>query len=96
MPTVLGFSRDAGDVHRANVDLMAIAWDGTYKGVGHLSNTLEVALDPESYQKVLQNGVTAREEIELKPGTYTLRIGAIDRASQKIGTVDVHLVVADH
>ncbi len=93
---VLSFSRDAGDVHRANVDLMAIAWDGAYKGVGHLSNTLQMALDPETYQKVLQSGVTAREEIELKPGTYTLRVGAIDRASQKIGTVDVRLVVADH
>jgi len=33
------------------------------------------------------------QELDLKPGSYTLRLGVLDRGSQKIGTVDVPLTV---
>jgi VWFA-related protein len=92
----LSFTESPKNLQCATVELVATAWDSEYKDAGHLSNTLEMALHPDTYQEVLQNGVTAHDDIELKPGTYTLRIGVIDRASQKIGTVDVPLIIPEH
>jgi hypothetical protein len=42
----------------------------------------------------MQTGFPAHQELELKPGTYTLRLGVIDRGSQKIGTVDLPITIA--
>jgi VWFA-related protein len=92
----LSFTESPEHLQCATVELVATAWDSQYKDAGHLSNTLDMALHLDTYQEVLQNGITAHDDFELKPGTYTLRVGVIDRASQKIGTVDVPLVIPEH
>jgi len=46
---------------------------------------------PETYAGVLKRGFPGHIDLELKPGKYIVRLGAIDRNSQKIGTVDVPL-----
>ena len=92
----LSFAENPENLQCATIDLLATAWGSQYKDAGHLSNTLDMALHAETYQEVLQNGITAHDDLELKPGTYTLRIGVIDRATQKIGTVDVPLIIPEH
>jgi hypothetical protein len=75
------------------VDFMVTAWDKNYKDAGHLSDTAELTLGAEAYLKLLQTGLPLHQELELKPGAYTLRLGIIDRGSQKIGTMDVPLTI---
>jgi hypothetical protein len=48
---------------------------------------------PETYQNIFKTGFPGHLELELKPGKYVIRLGAIDRNTQKIGTVDVPLEV---
>ena len=46
-----------------------------------------------SHESVLSNGIPAHQLLSLKPGTYTLRVGVIDRASQQVGTLSVPFVM---
>jgi peptidyl-tRNA hydrolase len=50
----------------------------------------------ETYRTMLQSGIPAHQELELKPGKYRLRLGIIDRATNKVGTLDVPLTVANN
>ena len=52
------------------------------------SNTVQANLPAAQYEDALRNGLPVHQEIELPPGQYELRIGVMDRASQKIGTVE--------
>ena len=76
------------------VDFMATAWDKDFKDAGYTTDVVDTAFRPEAYQQVLQTGFPAHQELDLKPGTYTLRVGVLDRGSQKIGTVDVPITIA--
>ena len=76
------------------VDFMAAASDKNQKDAGSVVSTVNASLRPETYQQVLKTGFPGHLDLDLKPGTYVLRLGAIERASDKIGTVDVPITVA--
>jgi len=75
------------------VDFMAVALDRNQKEAGAAQNTVNATLRPETYKQVMQTGFPGHLDLELKPGKYLLRLGAIDRNRQKIGTVDVPVTV---
>ena len=82
---------DVDQSKNATVDFMAVALDKTLKRAGAVSNTVDATLQPERYQSILKAAFPGHLDLELKAGNYVLRVGAIDRNSQKIGTVDVPL-----
>jgi hypothetical protein len=84
-------SKDNGK--RVVLDCMAIAFDRNGRKVTQSSDTLEGKIPAEGYESVLSNGIPARQLLSLKSGTYTLRVGVIDRASQKVGTLSIPLVM---
>jgi hypothetical protein len=55
--------------------------------------TVPATLKPDQYQKLLQQYYPCKREIELKPGKYMLRLGAVDRNSRLIGTLITPLTV---
>jgi VWFA-related protein len=81
--------------HRKHVlmDIMAVAFDKQGHDAGYASNILDATVSPAAYQAALRSGIPAEQELVIPPGDYTLRLGVMDRASQKIGTVDVPLIV---
>ena len=89
------FADGANQRKYASVDFVATAWDKDLKLVTHVADTMDTTLRPEAYQEVMLTGLPFHQELELKPGTYTLRLGVLDRGSQKIGTVDVPITVQD-
>jgi VWFA-related protein len=84
-------SKDNGK--RVLLDCMAIAFDQNGHKVSQSSDTLEGKIPAEGYESVLSNGIPARQLLSLKPGTYTLRVGVIDRASQQVGTLSIPFVM---
>jgi hypothetical protein len=52
-------------------------------------------LRAEPYQQVMHTGLPFHQEMELKPGTYTLRLGVLDRGSHKIGSVQASVTVPE-
>ena len=78
----------------AFVDLLAVVWDNHGRDVGHAADTIDATLDAKQYQQVLRGGLQASQEVHTQPGAYRVRLGAVDRASQQVGTIDV--VLAGH
>ena len=62
---------------------MAIAFDKDGKEVAHASDTFDGAIPQAAYDAVMKQGLPANQEIELKPGTYNLRLGVMDRAPSR-------------
>jgi VWFA-related protein len=78
---------------RALLDCMAVALDGNGNIAGQVANTMDATLRPQEFQSLQRTGLPMHQELVLPPGTYDLRVGVLDRASQRIGTVNVPLVV---
>jgi hypothetical protein len=70
------------------IDVLAIVWDKKGHDVGHAAHTIEATLDERAYRQILGRGLQATQYIEAKPDAYRVRIGAVDRASQQVGTID--------
>jgi hypothetical protein len=87
------FTNTEGEDRRVVLDCMAMAFDANGHKVTQSSDTLEGKIPAESYESVLSNGIPAHQVLPLKPGTYTLRVGIIDRASQQIGTLSIPFVM---
>jgi VWFA-related protein len=77
----------------ATLDFVATAWNKDLKLIAHQYDSTNASLRPEPFQRVMTTGIPFHQELNLEPGTYTLRIGVLDRTNQKIGTVDVPLTV---
>jgi hypothetical protein len=77
----------------AKLEFVAVAWDKNEKAAGDVSATMDMDLKPETFQRVMNTGVPAHQELMLKPGTYKLRLGVMDYTSSKIGTLEVPLTV---
>ncbi len=87
---------DTPDKRRhASLDFVATAWDKDLKLITHSAETMETTIRPEQYQEVMRTGLPYHQELDLKAGTYLLRMGVLDRGTQKIGTVDVPLTVGE-
>ena len=58
------------------------------------SGTTTANLSATEYQQVMQQHfLPCERQLELKPGTYALRMGVLDRATNKIGTASAQVVV---
>ena len=79
---------------RAVIDCIAVAFTRSGVPVGQISNTMDATLPLAEYESALKTGLSVHQELELPPGDYEVRLGVMDHASQKIGTLDAPLVVA--
>jgi VWFA-related protein len=58
------------------------------------SGTVNANLKASEYQQVMQQHfLPCDRQLDLKPGTYLLRMGVLDRATNKIGTASAQVVV---
>ena len=89
----LSFSDSADQRKQGSIDFAAAAWDKDFKLVGHVVETMDTTLRPEAYQQIMRSGLPYHQELQLKPGTYTLRLGVLDRTSRKIGSVGVPITI---
>jgi hypothetical protein len=78
---------------RAVIDCIAVAFTKEGAPAGQISNTIDATLPLADYEAALKSGLVVPQDIELPPGQYVLRVGVMDHASQKIGTLDAPLAV---
>jgi VWFA-related protein len=91
----INFVDGADQRKNASVDFVATAWDKDFKQVGRVAGGMDTTLRPEAYQQVMRTGVPFHQELELKPGTYTLRLGVLDRGSRKLGSVQATVIIPE-
>jgi VWFA-related protein len=89
------FTDDANNSKHVALDLMAVAWDKDGKAAAADSGKIDTSISADAYKSVMRSYVPAHQELEVKPGNYTLRLGVVDRSSRKIGTLDVPLTVTE-
>jgi VWFA-related protein len=87
------FTDTAEHNKRAVIDCIAVAFTQQSTPAGQISNTLDATLPVADYESALRTGLAVRQELELPPGQYNLRLGVMDHGSQKIGTLDAPLAV---
>jgi VWFA-related protein len=99
----IDYAIDAHDIHfvdadqrkKASIDFVAVAWDKDFKTAGRVAAGMDTTLRPEAYQQVMHTGLPFHQELDLKPGTYTLRLGVLDRGTHKIGSVQASVTVPE-
>ena len=89
-PVQLTFTGTSTGGKHAVVDLLTVVWDKNGKDIGHSAQTLEGNLSDAEYHKILHSGLQVNEDIGVVNGeAFRVRLGAVDRASQRVGTLDV-------
>ena len=56
------------------------------KPIMSTGDTVTANLKPEVYAQMMKQYFPCKQELDLKPGTYTLRLGVLDRNSNQMGT----------
>jgi hypothetical protein len=80
---------------RAVLDFLAVAYDAKDREVQRVSDTLDATIPWAVMNVVVRSGLPAHQELALPPGTYTLRLGVLDRESGALGTVTVPKLVVE-
>ncbi|HWZ42170.1 MAG TPA: VWA domain-containing protein [Candidatus Saccharimonadales bacterium] len=63
------------------------------KGIKPEVTNMTADLTAEQYQKVIKQYFPCKRTIDLKPGKYVLRLGAVDRSSHVLGTISAPVTV---
>ncbi len=76
-----------------NLMFVSAAWDKDGKPQGNAVGSYHQILHPAELQTLMRTGLRLQQQLQLKPGTYQVKVGVVDRLSGKIGTIDVPLTV---
>lgn len=72
---------------------LIVAWDANGKNCGSIMGNFDPRFQPDGYNNIMKTGIQVHQNLTLKAGTYTLRVGVADRNSGILGTMDVPLTV---
>jgi VWFA-related protein len=93
-PRTLAFERKDGGMEFARLSCTVWAYGKDKDKPTMSSGTVNANLKANEYQQIMQQRfLPCDRQLELKPGTYALRMGVLDRATNKIGTASAQVVV---
>jgi VWFA-related protein len=93
-PRTLAFEQKDGGMEFARLSCTVWAYGKDKDKPTMSSGTVTANLKANEYQQVVQQRfLPCDRQLELKPGTYALRMGVLDRATNKIGTASAQVVV---
>lgn len=92
-PQAISFDLRADGLQHAKVDCAVQAYSAKGKLLKTESSTVNAALRPETYARVIQTTFPCQQHIALSAGSYLLRLGARDVRTGVIGTANAKVVV---
>ena len=93
-PRTLAFEQKEGGNEFAHLSCTVWAYGKDKDKPTMSSGTVTANLKANEYQQVVQQRfLPCDRQLELKPGTYALRMGVLDRSTNKIGTASAQVVV---
>jgi VWFA-related protein len=90
----LAFKDGPKGTHHGSVDFDIAAFDAEGKLLTGLSQTVDLPISSAVYQQFIAGPMRFFQQIDLPPGALFVRVGVLDRTSQKTGTLEVPLTVA--
>ena len=88
------FTNGANGTHNGSVELDIAVYDADAKLVTGLSQTVKMPLSDDKYKQFIQGPFRISQQIDLPAGQFFVRIGILDRTSNKVGTLEIPLTVA--
>jgi hypothetical protein len=89
----IAFTPGPGNTRRGSLEIDIAAYDADGKLVTGLSQTVKMPLSDAKYQQFIQGPFRFFQQLDLPSGQLFLRIGILDPASNKIGTLEIPLTV---
>jgi VWFA-related protein len=89
----LAFSSDPDGSHHGSLELDLAAYDTDGKLVTGLSQTVAMPLTGAQFQSFTHGPFHFLQQLDLPSGQLFLRIGILDRTSNKVGTLEIPLTV---
>ncbi len=91
-PHTIGFEKQEDGLHHASVSCVVWAYSGKGNPVRSEGDS-NATVKPDVFQQVMKSLYPCQRSISLKPGHYTLRLGVIDRTTNRIGTASSEITV---
>lgn len=93
-PHTLHFDRSTDGMEHASLSCTIWAYGkDKNKPIMSKGDTSKADLKPEIYEQMMKQYYPCKQELELKPGTYTLKLGVLDRNSNQMGTTVASVTV---
>jgi hypothetical protein len=89
----IAFTDGANGTHNGSLELDIAVYDADAKLVTGLSQTVKMPLSDDKYQQFIQGPFRFSQQIDLPAGQFFVRIGILDRTSNKVGTLEIPLTV---
>jgi VWFA-related protein len=93
-PHAISFERLPDGLQHAALECAIQAFSAKGKLVRGGMTTVNAALKPDTFSKVMQDTFPCQQSIDLEPGNYYLRLGVRDSRTGLIGTTNAKVVVA--
>jgi VWFA-related protein len=74
--------------HKAQLEVTGYLLDAAGRAVDRFSNTVDLNLQPETYQEMMKRGLLSTRQAAVKPGVYQLRMFVREAESGLIGTAN--------
>ncbi len=87
------FTNSANGTHNGSLELDIAVYDADAKLVTGLSQTVKMPLSDDKYRQFIQGPFRISQQIDLPAGQFFVRIGVLDRTSNKVGTLEIPLTV---
>jgi hypothetical protein len=86
---------DGGDGRRkASIEFVIEAYDGGGKTLNILAQTARLTLRPDDVARFMQRPLKVPLQFDLPSGNIFVRVGVMDMASEKMGTLEIAESVA--
>jgi hypothetical protein len=93
-PRSIAFEQKGDGKESAKLSCTVWAYGKNKEKPEMFSGTVSANLKPDEYQVIMQQHfLPCSQELDLKPGNYALRLGVLDRSSNKIGTASAMVAV---
>jgi hypothetical protein len=87
------FTDGPGGTHKASLEFDIVAYDVYGKVITQLSQSIDLALNADRYQRIQKEPFQLLQAIDLPLGEVFVRVGVLDGNSDKVGTMEIPIVV---
>ncbi|HET9165457.1 MAG TPA: hypothetical protein VFP11_05630, partial [Candidatus Angelobacter sp.] len=93
-PHAISFEKQADGLEHATVECTVQVFSAKGKPMGGKLTTVNAAFKPETFNQVMRDTFPCQQAVDLKPGSYFLRLGVRDDRTGLIGTTNAKVTIA--
>jgi VWFA-related protein len=91
----IAFEDGPEGTHNGSVEFDVAAYDNNRKLVGLTSQTMKLPLTADEYQDFIKAPFRFYQQLDLPPGSLTVRLGVLDSVSNKVGTLEIPVTLTN-